>query len=130
MTTEVQTTQDQSTQPAAASSEETRTVIPAIRLFENENEWTLEAEMPGVKKDGVTVNTEDDKLIISGRRSVSAPDNGRVVHRESSNYNYRRVFELHPSINTAGITAKIDAGVLKVTLPKQEKVKPRTIAVS
>jgi HSP20 family protein len=54
---------------------------------------------------------------------------GTLVHRESRTENFRRAFELDPSIDTAKISAHIDQGMLTLTLPKAEKVKPRKITV-
>jgi len=52
-----------------------------------------------------------------------------LIHRESRTDNFRRSFELDPSIDTAKISAKIDQGVVTLTLPKAEQVKPRKITV-
>ena len=54
----------------------------------------------------------------------------RLLHRESRPENFRRAFELDPSIDTGKIIAKIDQGIATFTLPKAEQVKPRKIAVS
>jgi HSP20 family protein len=55
---------------------------------------------------------------------------GKEVYRESRALDYRRVFELDPSIDSTRITAKIEQGVLRLHLPKAESVKPRKISVS
>jgi HSP20 family protein len=55
---------------------------------------------------------------------------GKEVYRESRELDYRRVFELDPSIDSARITAKMEQGVLRLHLPKAESVKPRKISVS
>jgi HSP20 family protein len=55
---------------------------------------------------------------------------GTLIHRESRTEDFRRVFELDPSIDTSKISARIDQGFLTLTLPKAEQVKPRKIAVS
>jgi HSP20 family protein len=55
---------------------------------------------------------------------------GDLVYGESRPLDYRRVFELDPSIDAARITAKVEQGVLTLTLPKAESVKPRKIAVT
>ena len=91
--------------------------------------YTLEIEMPGVKKDGLEISVENNELTIIGRRSLPAME-GTLIHRESRPENFRRVFELDPSIDTEKITAKIDQGLVTLTLPKAEHVKPRKITVS
>ena len=85
--------------------------------------------MPGVSKDGLEVTVENGELTILGRRAA-ADSKGREVYRESRRLDYRRSFELDPSIDTGKIVAKIDQGVLTLHLPKAESVKPRKIAVT
>jgi HSP20 family protein len=63
-----------------------------------------------------------------GHRHVE-PLAGEALHHESREADYRRVFELDPAIDTAKITAKVDQGILTLTLPKSERVKPRKITV-
>ena len=72
---------------------------------------------------------ESNELTIVGRRSLSTVQ-GTLVHRESRRENFRRSFELDPSIDAGKISAKIEQGVVTLTLPKAEQVKPRKIAVS
>ena len=84
--------------------------------------------MPGVSKDGLEITVENGDLTILGRR---APFEGKgtLLHRESRVQDFRRVFEIDVSIDTANVTAKIDHGVLTLRLPKADSVKPRKIAV-
>ena len=86
------------------------------------------AQVIGVAKDGLELTVENGELVIIGRR-VAVPPVGKVVYRESRGFDYRRAFELDPSIDTTKITAKLDQGVLTLHLPKSEAVKPRKIAV-
>jgi HSP20 family protein len=103
-------------------------LTPLANILETKDAYVLEAEMPGVNKDGLEVTVENGELTILGHRAP-AETRGREVYRESRAFDYRRTFELDPSINTAAITAKIEQGVLKLQLPKAEAVKPRKIAV-
>lgn len=104
-------------------------LTPLANISETKDGYLLEAEMPGVGKDGLDVTVENGQLVIVGRRNT-APPKGRELFRESRVADYRRVFELDPSIDTARITATMDQGVLKLHLPKAESVKPRKISVS
>jgi HSP20 family protein len=85
--------------------------------------------MPGVSKDGLELTVENGELVIIGRRTAAQPA-GQLVYRESRRLDYRRAFELDPSIDTTKISAKLDQGVLTLHLPKAEAVKPRKITVS
>jgi HSP20 family protein len=103
-------------------------VSPNVNIAETKEGYILEAEMPGVAKEGLEISLEDNVLTIVGRRQ---PDPAAsLLHRESNPVDYRRVFELDPSIETGKISAQIEQGILTLTLPKAEKVKPRRITVS
>ena len=104
-------------------------ITPSGSVVEAGDGYTLEVEMPGVNKDGLEISVENNELTIVGRRSRPGLE-GKLIHRESRPENYRRTFELDPSIDADKIGAKIDQGVITLTLPKAEHVKPRKIAVS
>ena len=105
-----------------------RYVAPASSVIENGDSYTLQVEMPGVNKEGLEISVENNELTIIGRRSLPMID-GALMHRESRPEDFRRAFELDPSIDTDKISAKMDQGVVTLTLPKAEQVKPRKIAV-
>lgn len=104
-------------------------IAPAATVFETTDGYTLEVEMPGVSKENLEMWVENNELTILGRRSTPSVE-GTLLHRESRSENFRRSFELDPSIDAAKISAKIDQGVVTLTLPKAEQVKPRKIAVA
>ncbi len=104
-------------------------ITPPASVSDTADGYMLEIEMPGVKKDGLDISVENNELTIIGRRSVPAAE-GTVIHRESRPENFRRTFELDPSIDANKISAKIDQGLMTLTLPKAEHVKPRKIAVA
>jgi HSP20 family protein len=103
-------------------------VMPVASVTENNDSYVLEVEMPGVNKEGLDISIENNELTITGRRSLPAIE-GTLIHRESRSENFRRALELDPSIDTSNISAKIEQGVLTLTLPKAEQVKPRKITV-
>ena len=105
------------------------TVTPMANILETQDGYLVQAEMPGVGKDGLELTVENGELAIVGRRTIAKPG-GTSVYRESRDFDYRRVFELDPSIDTSKISAKLENGILKVHLPKTEAVKPRRIAVT
>ena len=103
-------------------------VTPEVNIFETAEGYVLEAEMPGVNKNGLEITLDGSEIVITGRREADAVA-GEPLLRERSLRDYRRVFELDPAIDTAKVAAKMDQGVLTLTLPKSERVKPRTIKV-
>jgi len=104
-------------------------VGPATGLLVNGDGYLLRVEMPGVNKEGLDISTEGNELTMTGRRSLPTID-GTVIHHESRRENFRRTFEIDPSIDVNKISAKIEQGLVTVTLPKAEHVKPRKILVS
>ena len=104
-------------------------IAPAATVLENADGYTLEVEMPGVNKESLEMWVENNELTILGRRAMPTVE-GTLLHRESRSENFRRTFELDPSIDSEKISAKIEQGVVHLTLPKAEQVKPRKITVS
>lgn len=104
-------------------------IAPAATVLENADGYTLEVEMPGVSKENLEMWVENNELTILGRRSMPSVE-GTLIHRESRSENFKRSFELDPSIDAGKISAKIEQGVVTLTLPKAEQVKPRKIAVA
>ena len=103
--------------------------LPPANIREEHDAYLLELEMPGVSKSGIEVTVEHNELTIVGHRSDTEPQ-GEVVYRESRHGDYRRTFEIDASIDTAKIAAKMEQGILKLTLPKAESLKPRKITVA
>jgi len=104
-------------------------IAPAATVLETADGYTLEVEMPGVSKENLEMWVENNELTILGRRSMPSIE-GTLLHRESRQENFRRAFELDPSIDAEKISAKIEQGVVTLTLPKAEQVKPRKITVA
>lgn len=104
-------------------------VSPRVNITETKDGYLLEAEMPGVNKDGLEILLEGNELTLVGRRSAE-PDALQLVYRESSNRDFSRSFVLDPTIDTTKIEAKMDNGVLRLHLPKADQVKPRKITVT
>jgi len=121
------------TQPKTATTAERQTevrfVAPEVNIRETRDGYVLEADMPGVSRDGLEITLEGNEVTIAGRRNNEAPE-GEPLFRERSAADFRRVFDLDPAIDAGKISAKMHQGVLTLTLPKSEQVKPRKIAVN
>src|SRR5437764_14541756 len=118
----------QETRPATNRAVRQEFVAPEVNIFETGDGYVLEAEMPGVNKEGLEITLEGTEITITGRRTREAVK-GHPVLRERQDWDYRRVFELDRAIDTTKVSAKMDQGVLILTLPKSERVKPRKINV-
>ena len=103
-------------------------VAPDVNIYETPDQYVLQAEMPGVTREGLEVTLEGNTLTFVGRRSEhSLP--GNVLYQESRTINFRRVFELDPAIDAEKVSASMDQGILTLTLPKSARVKPRKIEI-
>lgn len=99
-----------------------RALAPAADVLENADGYLVLADMPGVSQDAVSVHLDKSELMIEGRREPVAEGAEPVV--------YRRVFRVPDVIEPGNITAKLEHGVLTLTLPKAGEVKPRQITVT
>jgi len=102
---------------------------PPVNIFETKDAYLLEAEMPGVVKNGLEITLEGNVLTFVGRRADEVLPGATLCYRESKPADFRRMFEIDPEVDTGKIGAKMEQGVLTLTLPKAEKAKPRRIAV-
>ena len=118
-------------EPRSENERPTREIYlsPEVNIFESQDGYVLEAEMPGVSKEGLHITLEGTEMTLVGeRKAASLP--GEPLFRESRDLNFRRVFELDPAIDTSKISAEVEQGLLTLTLPKSESVKPRKITVN
>jgi len=104
-------------------------ITPVSSITESPEGYTLALEMPGVNKDSLEISVENNELSILGRKNRHTPE-GTILHRESQTYNFRRSFEIDPSIDSGKIAARVAQGLVTLSLPKAETVKPRKIAIS
>ena len=113
----------------AAARTANRYVSPEVNIYEKDDAYFVVADLPGVTRQGLEVTLEGNELAVVGHRHREFPEEG-VLHRESSSVDFRRSFELDPSIDGAKIVARMEQGVLTLELPKTDAVKPRKIDVS
>ena len=103
---------------------------PDVDIFENENEITLLADMPGVTPDSVTIDLNEGVLTITGEVRPWEESDEKDVIVEFEIGKYYRQFTLSEIIEQERIEAKLENGVLRLALPKAEKAKPRKITVN
>jgi HSP20 family protein len=120
--------QNESANLATQEQRRVQYATPLVDVESNEEGYTIRAEMPGVDKSGLEITVDNGELTIVGHRRTSEVT-GEPVYREIRNNDFRRVYELDPAIDTAKISARIEQGILTLTLPKAESVRPRKITV-
>lgn len=104
---------------------------PRVDLVENENAYTIHADLPGIPREELKINFQDGMLIISGERRVEkSSDNDNYVRVERSYGHFYRSFSLPKAVDIDGTEAHYENGVLTVRVPKAEESKPRQIQIS
>ena len=102
---------------------------PAVDIYETHEGLVLQADLPGVTKEGLDVQVESNVLTISARTEQHPPAQSSLAHQEYVVGDYERSFILSDEIDRSKIAAELKDGVLTLTLPKSESVLPRKIAV-
>ncbi len=120
------------TEAPAVQREVTRTrerfASPDVDIFETADGLSLVADLPGVEKSGLKITVEDDLLTIEGKVE-STPQKGYQV-KEFEPVSFFRQFEITDTVDREKITADLKNGVLTLSLPRSEAMKPRQIEVS
>ena len=107
-----------------------RYYMPAADIFETDDALTLLLEMPGVSKNNVDVQVENDVLRVEGKIDYSAYKDIEPVYTEYNVGHYARAFTLSNKIDRDAITARVEDGVLTLTLPKAKEALSRRIAIN
>lgn len=101
---------------------------PAVDILERETGMVLVADVPGVDEDGLDLRVERQVLRIEGRRAPR-PDAERRHVDEIGGGDFAREFRLSEDLDPSGIEASIRNGVLRIEIPKSERLRPRSIPI-
>ena len=112
-----------------ARSEQRPAIAPACDIYENADEILVVADLPGVTKDALTIQMEKGELTLEARRRDVGAERGSFLALECRTCDFRRRFAVPAGIDAARISAELNAGVLRLHLPKSEALKPRQITV-
>jgi HSP20 family protein len=103
--------------------------IPLTDIAENDNNYIIKMDLPGVNKDDIIISYSDGKLNISGERKQEKEEKNSTYHRIERVYGrYYRSFNL-PKVEEDKIEAVVKDGQLTITAPKTEEAKPKEIAI-
>jgi HSP20 family protein len=100
-----------------------------IDVHENDEMFTIVADMPGATAEGIEISIEDNSLEITAKVHDRYTDLGRVLHKEYGIGDFHRRFRIGDGIDVASIEATCKSGILTVRLPKMATVEARTIEV-
>jgi len=103
---------------------------PVVNVRENDNNFYIEAELPGMKKEDIDLEIEQNSLCIKGERKFEKNEEGENYHFVERSYgSFYRSFSLPSNVDAESISAEYKDGVLQVTVPKKEEVKPKKVAI-
>jgi len=101
--------------------------IPAADVYEDEREYLLALDLPGINRDGLEVSLDDGRLVIRGERA--AAENLRARRAERPQGRFVRTFSLPDAVDRAAITADYKDGVLLLHLPKRGEQRGRRLKI-
>ena len=103
---------------------------PSVDVYETDDSYVLKADLPGVTKEDIKIDINKNTLTIKGeKKSEEKVEKENYVRVERSYGSFSRSFSLSDKVNTENIKANYKDGVLEITLPKKEEVKPKEIKV-
>ena len=107
-------------------------VFPPLNVWEDQNSLHVEAELPGFSMENLEITTLGNDLTIAGTRTETASETATFHRRErvtGGTSQFKRTLRIGVPIDAEKVAARLEQGVLTVTLPKAEAAKPRKIAV-
>ena len=117
--------------PVLSGSPEPRSWRPAADVTEGENGWSIEMDLPGVRRENVKVSVDKGTLTIQGEKPAVGAEGETSQRRSERAYGvFKRQFTLPETVDVESVTAEHKDGVLRLVLPKSEAAKPKEIEVS
>lgn len=113
----------------AAPNAQPQALTPLIDIHEGSDGLILEADLPGVAEDSVSIQLQDNVLSLQAKVEPAASNGARLIHQEYRVAEFQRSFILSDEVDRSGITAELKNGVLKLVLPKAERTKSRRIEI-
>ena len=106
-----------------------RTTTPHYEVRETADAFVVTAQLPGVAKSSLETTVDGETLTVLGRRAFTTPSDWTQVYREIPQADFQLVLELDRRVNREAVRAELNQGILTLTLPKAEAIKPRKIEV-
>jgi HSP20 family protein len=109
----------------------TSSFAPAVDVYEDEHNFSLKIEVPGIDEKDIDVRLENNTLTVHGERKIEKDEKEENYRRVERHYgSFTRTFTLPTTVDGEKVAATYDKGVLKVTLPKKAEAKPKQIKVN
>jgi HSP20 family protein len=108
-----------------------RGTFPPVSVFKAEDEFLVTAELPGIRKESLSIEVKNDLLRLSGERKPDYDPKEVSVHRNERSFGrFDRTVRLPFAVNAEAVRAEYQDGVLSVRLPLSESVKPKKITIA
>jgi HSP20 family protein len=105
--------------------------LPKVNVIEKDEAFYLEAETPGMTDKDISVEFNAGVLTLKGHREQDSTNEKTDYNiREFTRQNFERVFRISNQVDSETVSARMDQGILKVTLPKKEQSKPKKIKIN
>jgi HSP20 family protein len=104
-------------------------IVPAVDILEDAHQITVQAEMPGVSKEGLNVRADRNSLLIEGDIALDLPSGMSALYADLQTTKYRRTFVLSGELETERIAESLKDGLLTVRIPKRAEFRARKIKV-
>ncbi len=111
------------------ASPQKRHYLPETNIFEGDNKFVLELNIPGARKEDVNVNIENQFLSVEAKVSSDSYLDKKSLYREYQVGHFYRQFKITDSVEIEAIKAEVKNGMLSLTLPKKEKMQPKRIKI-
>jgi len=107
-----------------------RNMSPALDVVENENEFVVNCELPGMTEKDIDVSLASNVLTLKGNKSDEREvKNGKYYRKESQSGSFQRTLPLPSQVDADNIKAEMHDGILTISIPKTEEAKPKQISV-
>ncbi|ERS91603.1 Hsp20/alpha crystallin family protein [Halomonas sp. PBN3] len=123
------TRRDASLPEATQRTQRADSLLPAVDIFEEGNALHILADMPGVTRESLRIEVDNNVLSLEGDVAIDMPEALTAIYAEVRAQRYARRFTLSHEIDSDAIEARIDNGVLHLVLPKKETHRRRRIEI-
>lgn len=106
------------------------TLIPDVDIYEDAEGIYVQADMPGVSRDRLDIQVNQDVLTVEGEAKIDMPEGMEAMYADIRSTRYRRSFVLSSELDTDKVDARLKDGVLSIHIPKRAEAKPRKIEVT
>jgi HSP20 family molecular chaperone IbpA len=130
MSQQTELTKEQAAKATLGRWEDSDIILrPPVNIFEDAEGIVLEADIPGVSREKLTIHVDKGRLLVEGKAFVDMPDGLEPLYADVRSTNYQFSFALSTELDTGNIQAGLKDGVLELRIPKRAELQPRKVEV-